>query len=97
MPRAFRALFLLSAVAALGMVALGQAVLPPRSTPAQPVAAPITFGQSLVPLNGPWKFQIGDSPVDPEKHALLWSEPSYDDSKWERGANEDFVTASVSR
>src|ERR1700691_2434872 len=86
--RAFRASFLLAAIAALSVVAMGEAVLPPRSAPSQPaapapIAAPITFGQSLVPLNGPWKFQIGDSPVDPEKHALLWSEPSYDDSKWE--------------
>jgi hypothetical protein len=62
---------------------MGQAVLPPRSAPAQPVAAPITFGQSLIPLNGPWKFQIGDSPVNPLTHAPLWSEPSFDDSKWE--------------
>ena len=62
---------------------MGQAVLPPRSAPAQPVAAPITFGQSVVTLNGPWKFQIGDSPVNPVTHAPLWSEPSFDDSKWE--------------
>ncbi len=73
------------------MVALGQAALSPRSAPAQPaapaaaphIAAPISFGQSVVPLYGPWKFQIGDSPVDPVTHAPLWSEPVYDDSKWE--------------
>ena len=81
--RAFRASFLLTAIAALSM-AMGQAVLPPRAAPAQPARAlPITFGQSVVPLYGPWKFQIGDSPLDPVTHAPLWSEPGYDDSKWE--------------
>jgi len=25
----------------------------------------ISLGQSAVPLNGPWKFTVGDSPVDP--------------------------------
>src|SRR3954470_12631688 len=57
---------------------------------AQPVpdaAAPIeklTVGDSTAPLNGPWKFHIGDSPVDPASHAPLWAEPGFDDSKWER-------------
>jgi hypothetical protein len=35
----------------------------------------VTFGQSVVPLNGPWKFQTGDDP--------RWAEPSFDDSGWE--------------
>jgi hypothetical protein len=56
---------------------------PPQAAPAQIVAAPIMLGQSVVPLYGPWKFQIGDSPVDPVTHAPLWSEPDYDDSTWE--------------
>jgi serine phosphatase RsbU (regulator of sigma subunit) len=50
------------------------------------VAAPverITVGDSAAPLNGPWKFHIGDSPVDPASHAPLWAEPDFDDSKWE--------------
>jgi hypothetical protein len=81
--RAFRASFLLPAIAAISMVAQGQTVLPPRAAPAQPFAAPITFGESTVPLYGPWKFQIGDSPVNPVTQAPLWSEPGYDDSKWE--------------
>jgi serine phosphatase RsbU (regulator of sigma subunit) len=61
-----------------------------RSLAAQavPTAAPapiehITIGASTAPLNGPWKFHIGDSPVDPTTHTLLWAEPDFDDSKWE--------------
>jgi serine phosphatase RsbU (regulator of sigma subunit) len=49
-------------------------------------AAPIdqiTVGDSTAPLNGPWKFHIGDSPVDPVSHAPLWAEPGFDDSTWE--------------
>lgn len=36
---------------------------------------PITLGQSVVPLNGPWKFHTGDDP--------RWADPSFDDSAWE--------------
>lgn len=45
--------------------------------------AHITLGQSVYPLNGPWKFTIGDSPIDPATHQPLWSEPGFDDSHWE--------------
>lgn len=37
--------------------------------------APITLGQSVVPLDGPWKFHTGDDP--------RWSDPAFDDSTWE--------------
>ena len=50
----------------------------PTSTPAS-----ITLGQSVVPLYGPWKFQIGDSPIDPKTGHPLWAEPAFDDSHWE--------------
>lgn len=43
----------------------------------------ITVGDSTAPLNVPWKFHVGDSPVDPASHAPLWAEPTFDDSKWE--------------
>jgi hypothetical protein len=43
----------------------------------------ITLGQSVVPLYGPWKFTIGDSPVDPATHALMWAASGFDDSAWE--------------
>ena len=55
-----------------------------RATPAQ--AGPIkhiVIGDSTVPLYGPWKFHIGDSPIDPINHSPLWSEPGFDDSTWE--------------
>jgi len=49
---------------------------------AQP-GVPIAFGKSMVPLNGPWKFQTGDSPVDPQTGKPVWAEPNFDDSHWE--------------
>jgi serine phosphatase RsbU (regulator of sigma subunit) len=50
----------------------------------QPAATDqITLGQSVFPLNGPWKFTIGDSPIDPATHQPLWSESTFDDSRWE--------------
>lgn len=38
-------------------------------------ATRVTLGQSIVPLNGPWKFHIGDDP--------RWADPNFDDSQWE--------------
>ena len=46
-------------------------------------AANVTIGQSAVRLYGPWKFAVGDSPVDPVTHQLLWADPGFDDSRWE--------------
>jgi hypothetical protein len=43
----------------------------------------VTLGQSAVRLYGPWKFTVGDSPIDPETGKPLWAEPGFDDSKWE--------------
>jgi hypothetical protein len=51
--------------------------------PAQTGAAHITLGKSAVPLYGPWKFTVGDSPIDPRTGTQLWAEPDFDDSKWE--------------
>ena len=45
--------------------------------------AHFTLGQSEVPLYGPWKFTVGDSPIDPKAGQPLWAEPWFDDSKWE--------------
>src|SRR5271154_5960544 len=48
--------------------------------------AHIALGQSAVPLFGPWKFHIGDSPIDPNATKTgqpLWAEPGFDDSQWE--------------
>ncbi len=38
-------------------------------------AVPITLGQSLVRLYGPWRFHVGDDP--------RWADPGFDDSDWE--------------
>ena len=84
MPRRFRIIDLLLYLAFAALVSPPlrasstnlQAGAP--STPAQ-----IRVGDSIVALNGPWKFRVGDSPIDPATHQLLWSEPSFDDSTWE--------------
>lgn len=52
------------------------------SNPVNDAMPGITLGRSSLPLNGPWKFHIGDSPVDPATGKLLWAEPAFDDSKW---------------
>jgi hypothetical protein len=46
-------------------------------------AAQISLGQAAAPLFGPWKFQAGDSPLDPSTHVPLWAQPGFDDSSWE--------------
>ncbi len=43
----------------------------------------VTLGRSVVPLYGPWKFTLGDSPIDPATNAPLWAAPGFDDSQWE--------------
>jgi hypothetical protein len=45
--------------------------------------AHVTLGQAVVPLYGPWKFTVGDSPIDPKTRQPLWAEPGFDDSQWE--------------
>jgi len=41
------------------------------------------LGQAVIPLNGPWRMQVGDSPRDPSTGATLWAQQGFDDSKWE--------------
>lgn len=55
---------------------------PPKATAAEPLTQ-IHLGDSVVALNGPWKFTVGDSPTDPSTGKPLWAEPGFDDSKWE--------------
>jgi hypothetical protein len=43
----------------------------------------VTLGRSVVRLYGPWKFTLGDSPIDPSTNAPLWAAPGFDDSQWE--------------
>ena len=50
--------------------------------PARP-SVPVTLGASTVPLYGPWKFSVGDSPLDAATGRPLWAEPDFDDTHWE--------------
>ena len=81
MKRCFR-----STLRALLCIAVGGAF--GLAAPAQPslgvadTTGHIVFGDSDVPLYGPWKFTIGDSPLDPVTHAPLWAQPGFDDSAW---------------
>ncbi len=43
----------------------------------------VTLGNSTVPLTGPWKFHIGDSPQAAGTKGMAWAQPDYDDSGWE--------------
>jgi len=45
--------------------------------------AHVKLGQSSVALNGPWKFTIGDSPVDTQTGKPLWAQPEFNDEHWE--------------
>jgi Stage II sporulation protein E (SpoIIE) len=67
------------------LVVSGPAPASPAKTapaPAPPVER-ITVGHSTAPLYGPWKFHLGDSPLDSITRAPLWAEPDFDDSQWE--------------
>jgi serine phosphatase RsbU (regulator of sigma subunit) len=72
----FRYVFTFLACLVPVAVALGQV------QPAQEMSH-ITLGQAVVPLYGPWKFTVGDSPIDPATHTPLWADPGFDDSEWE--------------
>lgn len=41
------------------------------------------LGQSVVALYGPWKFHIGDSPLDARTGKPQWAETDFDDSSWQ--------------
>lgn len=43
----------------------------------------VTLGHAVMPLYGPWRFSVGDSPIDPVTKQPLWAEPGFDDSHWE--------------
>jgi hypothetical protein len=81
MAEGFPSVALFATLLACGVLAAAEQ--PPAMPAAADTAANITLGQSSVPLNGPWKFQIGDSPVGPATGKPLWAQPGFDDSKWE--------------
>jgi hypothetical protein len=80
-----------AASAAFFAFALASATPQGAFNAAQPSSAELSLqqpaefrvGDSAVPLYGPWKFTIGDSPIDPKTGKPLWAEPEFDDSKWE--------------
>ena len=49
----------------------------------RPDAVEVKLGQAAVPLYGPWRFTIGDSPINAKTGQPLWAEPGFDDSNWE--------------
>ncbi|MGA9069204.1 MAG: PP2C family protein-serine/threonine phosphatase [Terracidiphilus sp.] len=71
----------------LPLILAGLGCLGWAQTPVAPALAGntenVTIGQSAARLYGPWKFTVGDSPIDPATHQPLWAEPGFDDSKWE--------------
>ena len=69
---------LLALLTCFVLVAFAQA----QDKPAQGTTH-VTLGPSVVPLYGPWKFTVGDSPIDPATHTPLWAQPDFDDSHWE--------------
>ena len=75
MARRFRGFVLLMAVSAFGILSQAQSAAAPSEQ--------VHLGDSVVALNGPWKFQVGDSPIDPATGKQLWTEPGFDDSRWE--------------
>lgn len=83
MPRPCLAIFFAAALfASLPAPATAAPSSNSPATPAEPVTH-IHLGDSVVALNGPWRFHIGDSPTDPATGKLLWSEPGFNDSSWE--------------
>jgi stage II sporulation SpoE-like protein len=88
----FLAAFLTGSIVAAAQTMSGTPTGQARSQSGRPASsadwgadkiAHVTLGQAAVPLYGPWKFQIGDSPIDPKTGKPLWAEPDFDDSQWE--------------
>ena len=83
MPRYIRLAILFSILLACVCISSAQLPAAPHATPAQPAGEPpLTLGQSAMPLDGPWKFRLGDSPIDPKTGQYLWAELGFDDSTW---------------
>jgi hypothetical protein len=78
-----RTLSQLSSLIAIAAGLTGAAVAQPPKPLVDNSVAQVTLGQSAAPLYGPWKFHIGDSPIDPKTGQPLWAEPNFDDSNWE--------------
>lgn len=57
------------------LLMLSAGLLVPASAATNINVVPVTLGDSIVTLNGPWRFHTGDAPG--------WAEPAFDDSRWE--------------
>jgi hypothetical protein len=82
MARRFRIAFPLLLLLASKGWAQAQAV-PSQCDVAEHGTAEISLGQSAVPVYGPWKFTVGDSPINTKTGQPLWAEPDFDDARWE--------------
>ena len=81
MPSRRRASHILSGFLLAALTFLAHAASAPRATSTP--STEIHLGDSVAALNGPWKFQVGDSPIDSSTGKPLWSEAAFDDSSWE--------------
>lgn len=82
MERRLRFRFLLAAALACTILSPAQSTTTPPAAN-DSAAAPLPIGQAVFPLYGPWRFHIGDSPIDAKTGQPLWAETSFDDSNWE--------------
>ena len=81
MARRVTPVFLFVMLLVCGMRAIAQSRA--QADPANDDVVPLHLGQSMVPLYGPWKFQVGDSPIDPANNQPMWAQPEFDDTTWE--------------
>jgi Stage II sporulation protein E (SpoIIE) len=81
MARQFTTLLLFLTSLACGTRATAQPVRPEPAKPGSAVS--LSLGHSMFPLDGPWKFHVGDSPLDARTDQPLWAQPEFDDATWE--------------
>jgi len=73
----------LSAALLISAISLWIAPSSAQSHPHSATTEHLQLGQSAIPLYGPWKFSVGDSPLNPATGQPLWADPGFDDSQWE--------------
>jgi len=81
MARRFPILLLILTSLACGIRATAQSARPEPAKLGTDVS--LSLGHSMLPLYGPWKFQVGDSPIEPATNQPLWVQPDFDDATWE--------------
>ncbi len=83
MARRFHSSLVFLAIGTIGLLAMAEGTPAPVAQAASQNGEQVTLGQSAVRLYGPWKFTVGDSPINPATGQPVWAEPGFDDSKWE--------------